>query len=705
MWYSKVFCWSKGTGESTTRRRPAVVRPRKFLPRLEALEGRLVPAVFNVTSLLDSNAAGSGALRRAITDSNATAGPNQIHILTPGVFRLTLNGDSDDNTTGDLDVLNNGVTIANESGGTVVIDAGSLTTPDRVIDVSPTGGIISVTITGVTIQGGKRTTRAGGGIAVANSSTLVLNNDIVQSNTTTEFGGGIFAFNSVVKLNATIVRHNTGSEGGGIGSSQSFSSSPGSDLSITDSLIADNTATDSGGGLLNSSNLTISSSTFTNNRADTGGGLFLIGAVDSTLTNVTISGNSARFGGGLTNESTGVGTLLNDTIAFNSATRTGGGVLSRTNRGGLTFVNTIVAKNTAVDGHPDVDNGINPADMFDFATNFIGDNTGAAGSFPAGTRNDNGSFVGTGAAPLDPLLEPLADNGGTVVLPDGGHLLTHQAKANSGNNGVRDRGRGSNFIPLGAPSKDGRGFPRSFNSPVDIGAFEFQDFDVAVSTSAPAATVQAGLPATFTLTVRNLGPNPARGVILTATLPAGTVVVAASSSFTVSGNVVTFAVPDLAAGGSTSFILTALPAASGPFTATAVLSGHDDPNPANNTASASVEVLPRPFPATGFADVTALVRVVRQGRRGPRKRLLFRITNVSGTPIQGPVGLVVAGLPRRREARLLNASGRSGDRQQFVRIDLGGDNLFDPGESAMVQLVFAQPFNPRRLHVLAGAFA
>src|SRR5262245_57523620 len=51
---------------------------------------------------------------------------------------------------------------------------------------------------------------------------------------------------------------------------------------------------------------------------------------------------------------------------------------------------------------------------------------GASGSFPAGTRNGNGSFVGTGAAPLDPLLEPLADNGSTVVLPDGGARAVHR---------------------------------------------------------------------------------------------------------------------------------------------------------------------------------------------------------------------------------------------------------------------------------------
>jgi uncharacterized repeat protein (TIGR01451 family) len=237
-------------------------------------------------------------------------------------------------------------------------------------------------------------------------------------------------------------------------------------------------------------------------------------------------------------------------------------------------------------------------------------------------------------------------------------------------------------------------------------------FDVAVRATAPVGTVHAGLPATFAFTVTNLGPSPSHGDAVTVALPAGTTVVAASSSFTVSGNVVTISVPDLAAGASTTFTLTVAPATPGPFTVTASATVTDDTNPNNNTASVRVVVLPRPISGTGsgdgtalgFADVTGLMRVVRLGRRGPRKRLLYRVTNVSGTPIQGPLALVVTGLRRRQSAKLLNASGRSASRQPLVRLDLGGDNVFDPGESTVVPLVFARPVHPRGLRVLAGAF-
>jgi hypothetical protein len=60
---------------------------------------------------------------------------------------------------------------------------------------------------------------------------------------------------------------------------------------------------------------------------------------------------------------------------------------------------------------------------------------------------------------------------------------------------------------------------------------------------------------------------------------------------------------------------------------------------------------------------------------------------------------------RAAAPKLLNASGLTAGRQQFVRIDAGGDNILDPSESVAFQLVFSQPCSPRRLQVLAAAFA
>jgi hypothetical protein len=45
--------------------------------------------------------------------------------------------------------------------------------------------------------------------------------------------------------------------------------------------------------------------------------------------------------------------------------------------------------------------------------------------------------------------------------------------------------------------------------------------------------------------------------------------------------------------------------------------------------------------------------------------------------------------------RLGNAGGLTAGRQKIVRIDVGGDNSLDPGDSAVVGLVFSQPFSPK----------
>ena len=119
-------------------------RPWKVRPVLEALEDRLNPGTLaiHVTSLADSNAAGSGSLRRAITDANSSDPGFELRVIeieTPGTYRLTLNGaDEDANATGDLDILQT-TSIVNVSGGSVVIDAGGLTARDRVFDISPMG--------------------------------------------------------------------------------------------------------------------------------------------------------------------------------------------------------------------------------------------------------------------------------------------------------------------------------------------------------------------------------------------------------------------------------------------------------------------------------------------------------------------------------------------------------------------------------------
>src|SRR5581483_9962679 len=531
---------------------------------------------------------------------------------------------------------------------------------------------------------------AGGGIAAFNS-TLFLKGTTVESNSTPVIGGGIYSGGGDLIITSSLIANNacTGTKagfgGGGIYADEV-------QVTIGHSEIAGNTATQFGAGLfMKGGTLKVGASTFNNNTARTDGGALYLHGAAAALADVTLSGNGAEYGAGIfnVNDSPASDTQLqHDTIAFNAAGARGGGIFSL--RGIMDISNTVVAKNTAGELYPDVLEGA-MGGMLDRGNNFIGDSTGSA--FVAGTPNTRNSFVGTGTSPLDPLLDPLADNGGTTALPDGTHVRTLQNEANSGSNGVRDRGSTGTGL-------DERGFPVPIHGAADIGAAEFQDFDVAVRLRAPSGRVRTHQPATFTVTVTNLGPNTSRGVTAAVTLPPGTTIVSASVPFTASGTMVTLAVQDLAAGASTTLTLTIVLTQARRISATVALSTHDDANPGNNTASVGVTVRPRVALVTGSTDVTRFVRLKLQGSHQPRKQLTYRLTNAGHTAIQGPLRLVVLGLPHG--ARLLHAAGRTAAGKPFVLVNVGADRILDPGESTLVRLRFSKAVRPPQLRVLAG---
>ncbi|MBR8840297.1 MAG: hypothetical protein DSM106950_41480 [Stigonema ocellatum SAG 48.90 = DSM 106950] len=140
------------------------------------------------------------------------------------------------------------------------------------------------------------------------------------------------------------------------------------------------------------------------------------------MENSTIIGNSAtQNGGGIYNDYSGTLTLLFATVTQNIAAN-GGGVYQKevplfytpnAVRGSNNLRNTIIAANLTTDG------GINPDVSGTFTSNgynLIGDATGSTGF------GVTGDIVGTTDNPIDPLLAPLAFNGGstqTVALLPG----------------------------------------------------------------------------------------------------------------------------------------------------------------------------------------------------------------------------------------------------------------------------------------------
>lgn len=162
------------------------------------------------------------------------------------------------------------------------------------------GGIFTNTNVKVNANNTKfqgNTAAAAGGILLWNNSSATLNNTEVSGNKATGNGGGVSVYDATCSLtasNGTVFRENSGYRGGGI-----FSS--GGTVTVEDSTLEKNTATDDGGAIAatQNSSLTVRNSKVLENKAaDTAGGIL---AEKSTLevTDSIIDGNRASVGGGL----------------------------------------------------------------------------------------------------------------------------------------------------------------------------------------------------------------------------------------------------------------------------------------------------------------------------------------------------------------------------------------------------------------------
>jgi hypothetical protein len=284
-------------------------------------------------------------------------------------------------------------------------------------------------------------------------------------------GGGIYKTGTLTLINST-VSGNAASQGGGIYNGSGT-------LTLTNSTVSGNSAAEDGGGIFNPFfGLTIvTNSTVTGNAASNGGGGIFNDTGILTLTNSTVSGNSANSGGGIYND-------LRDTKVFSSTianNQAGGGVLSVGFGATVAFQNTILAGNLPYDC--------------------------AGSAFFSGGNNLMGTqsctVSGGGVTVADPMLGPLQTNGGTTETHA---LLSGSPAIDAGNpNGCQDD-RGALL------TTDQRGFPRPGDgnqdnvAAYDIGAYELF---ITGSTSVVAAilpssrSVQVGVAATAFATVIN----------------------------------------------------------------------------------------------------------------------------------------------------------------------------------------------------------
>ncbi len=203
----------------------------------------------------------------------------------------------------------------------------------------------------------------------------------------------------------------------------------------------------------------MNSSTLVNNSASGFGGAIAAGGGTVSIVNSTISGNFARVSGGGFAALGGYSALNNLTLTGNRADSDNNG----SGGGGGLFNSGVVVEiqNTLIAGNFDSAVGTSAPDCevagsYSFPTvayNLIGDNTGCGPVFINGI---NGNLVGSGATPLNPQLEALADNGGNT--------LTHAILAASP---ARDAGDTASCA-----ATDQRGVTRPQGPACDIGAFE-----------------------------------------------------------------------------------------------------------------------------------------------------------------------------------------------------------------------------------------
>lgn len=354
-------------------------------------------------------------------------------------FHLTSSSDSD-LTLKDLTLDNgspsyHGGAILNW-GGTVALIGCTLsnntsTNLGGAIQTQNSGGlsgeltIIDSTLIGNTGDRGGAINKHGSG------GSVIITDSIIADNVATGVvgGGGLYIESSGTHtITGTVVSGNqaigdTNAHGGGIRTQSNT-------LTVTDCTFDSNAAGGDGGGIRNNGALTISGTTFSGNAAgNNGGGLYASGTTHAT--NCTVSSNTAGSnGGGMFVQSTT--TLTNCTVAENSAENLGGGIYRNQT---LSMSNTIVAYNA---GGADVHNGFT-----DLGYNIVEDGGGIS---------EETSMSG------DPMLGPLADNGGptmTHALLPGSPALVNGDCAG------------------GEITFDQRGMPRPQCNFCDIGAFEF----------------------------------------------------------------------------------------------------------------------------------------------------------------------------------------------------------------------------------------
>ncbi|WP_376693187.1 choice-of-anchor Q domain-containing protein [Wenzhouxiangella sp. EGI_FJ10409] len=342
------------------------------------------------------------------------------------------------------------------------------------------------TLDGVTFSGNNNDSGGGGGLlAQVNASEITFQNSSFDNNATYSGDGG--AVRAVVTDGAfygtdVFVGQNEAQSGGG-GGFQVVANS--SDFGFEYSAFSNNVSSGCGGGLRltgTPNEAGVGHSIFYQNQASCGGGMSLFASsAENVLVEVKyneMSGNYANSGGatggGAIFADFGSGSqvfLKNSTVSGNGSANLGGGVRFRGDMSAEIKYSTI-ANNYAYEYGGGVYNSLTTCNISNSILagneNQTGlyqdlrgtEDCGVSDSLLAGAKYSD--YVDNGGNILDtnPLLEPLANNGGNAGW-------THALQAESP---AIDAGSAGSFAP--DYDQRGPGFPRVVGAALDMGAYE-----------------------------------------------------------------------------------------------------------------------------------------------------------------------------------------------------------------------------------------
>jgi PKD repeat protein len=419
--------WSFGDGTTGTGQNPShiystlgIFSPNLIVTNSLGLTLAVSGPTITVLPLLVTNSAdsGPGTLRSAI--ANATSGA--VITFDPSLSGATI-------TLSNTLTINTNLTIDASAlpGGLQINGKGSV----QIFNVASN---ITVFLNSLTITNGYSINNNGGGIE--NAGTLTLTSCTLSENSADGGGGGIYNDGTLTLTNCTLSGNSTDFYGGGI-----------YNLGTTK---------------LNQCTLSGNSAEFISG-GESGGGIYNDGTL--TLTNCTLSGNSAPFGGGILNDLEGTLTMNQCTLSGSSAFGEGGGIynaftatlnqctlLGNSEGGIFNDKGTVALTNTIVGGN----SGSLGADIYNYSASVV---TYGGSNLVQSVYNSGGTI--TGPAPLTnaPNLAPLGNYGGPTQtmppLPDSPAISAGSVAANT-------------FFT------DQRGYPRTQNGLIDLGAVELQ---------------------------------------------------------------------------------------------------------------------------------------------------------------------------------------------------------------------------------------